>query len=102
MAAVLGLIFGLMLGFALSAILVIIRGFVLHKLWGWFIVTAFGLPSLGIVAAWGAALVLSFAVDVPSPTTELLTEKQRSQRMYGQLIGPFVVLLLGYLVHLFL
>lgn len=97
--------------FAVAALGVVIRGFVLHKLWGWFVVGAFHVAPLGIVACWGLALILSFAVDPPAPVLELKAEAgghtlvmkaNANQRVLGGFVSPFLVLLLGYLVHLFL
>lgn len=39
---------------------VVLNGWVLSKLWAWFIVTTFGLPTLAVPEAIGLATVVSF------------------------------------------
>ncbi|OHA88118.1 MAG: hypothetical protein A2653_03045 [Candidatus Zambryskibacteria bacterium RIFCSPHIGHO2_01_FULL_43_25] len=38
---------------------IVFDGFVLSKLWGWFVVTQFDLPSLGVAQAVGISLIVS-------------------------------------------
>jgi hypothetical protein len=49
--------------------IVVLRGFVLSRLWGWFIVPL-GLPSIGIAQACGIALILGFLSYSKSTTTK--------------------------------
>ena len=46
--------------FALLVISSLLRGFVLVKIWGWFIVPLFHLPVLTLLPAIGLALVVGF------------------------------------------
>ena len=68
------------------------RGFCLSVLWGWFMVPVFGLPTLPIAAALGIALLLNYCL--------------RASKEGGGLLAVFtegaVVLILGYLFHLFI
>ena len=82
---------------ALSPILIVINGFVIQHLWGWFVVTTFALAPLSIPAAIGIALVAHYVTwnysgehNVGSPMITTL------------MIRPGVVLLTGYIVHLFM
>jgi hypothetical protein len=82
----------------------VIRGFVLSKLWLWFMVPVFHLPVLGIVAAIGISLVIGFLTADSSPT--VCEDKRSTGEKFGAILGvlfsPFLVLLVGYIVHLFM
>lgn len=43
-----------------SPLLTILNGWVLTKLWDWFVVPTFGLPVLGLAAGCGIALIVKF------------------------------------------
>lgn len=78
-------------------------GFVLTKLWLWFIVPVFALAPLAIVPAIGLAIVVSYlTLHVPY---------QKEQPSYGGLLGhqissgiihPLFALLVGWCVHQFM
>lgn len=44
---------------------VVLRGFVLAKLWLWFAVTTFGVPAIGIAQAIGLAMMLALITYQP-------------------------------------
>jgi uncharacterized membrane protein SpoIIM required for sporulation len=71
---------------------VLIRGYCLSVLWGWFVVPIFGLPALTIAGALGLALVLNYFL--------------RASKEGGGLTNVFseavVVLVIGYIFHLFI
>ena len=86
--------------FAVVAIGLIWRGFVLSVLWGWFIIPVFpAMPVLSIPVAIGIAIVVSFL-------TYQLNSKEKSdqpiQQMGVALLYPGVVLILGWIVTFFL
>ncbi|MEX1061603.1 MAG: hypothetical protein WEC39_00590 [Patescibacteria group bacterium] len=78
----------------------ILRGWVLTKLWAWFIMPVFGLPSLGIAPAIGFALIVGFFSSVDSeedPTVEKFAEL-----LLKGVITTFYFLVFGWLVSLFM
>ncbi len=89
-----------LIAIGLFTYLVIIRGFVLVKLWLWLIVPTFGLTVLSLPAAIGVSLVVGFL------TSELKTAPDKEEATaFGLvliLINPFLSLLFGYIISLFL
>lgn len=82
---------------------VLLGGWVLTVLWGWFIVPTFHLPWLGIVSAIGINLVVRFltfqVIDIKPP------ERTTGERWaYSIAVGlsPLVSLGAGWVVHLFM
>lgn len=53
---------------------VLLRGWALAILWGWFVVPIFELPSLTIAEAIGISMIMSFLTH----TTELKTDDQKT------------------------
>ncbi len=53
----------------ISTVEVIINGWALSALWGWFVVPIFNLPSLTIIQAIGIGLILSYITN-KSPSQE--------------------------------
>jgi hypothetical protein len=85
------------IGIASFVVAVMLEGWAISVLWGWFMVPAFGLPELRIPFAVGLALIvgmLTYRVrkdeDVPD-TAHLL--------VHG-LVTPFVFLAIGWFVKL--
>lgn len=80
--------------FAISAS-VVLNGYVLSVLWGWFIVPVFGLPALTIPVAIGIALVISFL-------THQLNLNDGDETGWKQLafsfLHPLLTLLAGWIV----
>lgn len=99
MEALLCIIFSLIISIPTS----IWSGFVLTKLWMWFIVPVFALAPLTIVPAIGLALVVSFL------TFHLPYEKSKpdysgllAHQLSVGFIRPLFALFFGYIVHLFM
>ena len=90
----------LSLGFI--ALMTMLRGFVLSKLWGWFMVPVFGLSPLSVVAGIGVALVVQFLVQYPLDYAKEADPKKSRTTIITGLSIPFVTLAFGYIVHLFL
>ena len=67
---------------------IIIDGFVLSKLWSWFMVTTFGLPPLTIFEAVGLAIVVQFfAWSMTRPPTNDL---EVGDRMISAIVSPLI------------
>jgi|OM-RGC.v1.031168147 hypothetical protein len=79
----------------------ILKGWVLSILWGWFIVPVFHLPQLSVVAAIGVAMALSYTVNGLT-SGKGNKDKDGVARILTMLLGPFVVLFVGWIVHLFM
>ena len=79
--------------------IIVIHGFIVKLMWGWFVVPL-GLPVLSIVHAIGLGLLFKY-----------LTWQHRSKddkddsvaiKLTTALLYPFLILGLGYLTHLFM
>lgn len=80
-----------------------LRGLVLFKLWGWFVVTSFALPPLTVPLVLGLGTLLSFASSRPDFNQAEKPEEEK----HGPIALAFLhalymglVLLIGYIVHL--
>jgi hypothetical protein len=92
-----------MLGLAgLVVISAVTRGFVLTKLWLWFIVPTFGLPKLSIPIAIGLALVVGLLTEHSNQHKDDRETSDKVAAIIGSLLTPFLVLLCGYIVTLWL
>lgn len=85
---------------ALMLIGAILNGFVLCKLWIWFIVPTFGLPTLTIPVALGISLMASYLTSRPDTNQDDKTDWGMLLAM--SLIYPLLVLLFGWFYTLFM
>lgn len=86
-------IFGAIMA-ALIAYSVLAYGFVISQLWAWFIVPLFGLPALGLVEAYGVALVASLIVShIPKGDAD-------GKWWASVLLRPWIVLAVGWVLTL--
>lgn len=94
---------GMVALFALvTAVAMTIRGFVLSILWGWFLVPL-GLPVISIPLGIGVALIVTFltAPGKAGKAEEKATAEKLQERMTQVFLGPFIALLIGWVVHQF-
>ncbi len=99
-AIVLGGIMAIAVIITISAI---INGWVLTKLWHWFAVPIFGLDDLTVVQAIGIALVVGFLTHQKKITNKKDGNDETDWVVTTiNLLSPFIVLLIGYIVHLFM
>lgn len=63
------------------------NGWVLTKLWGWFIVKTFNLPSLTIPTAIGLALVISY-LTIKSDNE---SDKNKKEEYWQKLVNAAVI-----------
>lgn len=93
---------GFVMGVLATAIIAaIVRGWVLHVLWGWFAVNALGVQPIGIAEAMGLALIVTLF-------TAHLAEKKTDSKSLGAIlyqlavvvfIGPMLALLMGWILY---
>lgn len=92
-------IFGLgLLMAAMLATAYLLNGFVLTKLWTWFLVP-FGLPELNLVQAIGIAMVIGFLTKQHIPSNKDEKAWIPMFHLYG---GPIITLFIGWIVTLFM
>lgn len=98
MAAILGVavvVIGVVSVIALAVIAgALAQGFVLHKLWGWFIEPKFALPPLGVAEAFALMLVVKL---VTGKALEQGEDKAKEEgfEAAGKAVGRFGMFLLG-------
>lgn len=83
----------------------ILNGWALSKLWAWFMVTTFGLPSLSIPAAIGVAMVASYLTREIDETKKQDDEKYWVKMLQCALIctvKPLFAICFGSIVKLWL
>jgi len=85
---------------ALVAVAVIVNGYVLSVLWGWFIVTTFEARPLGVANAIGLACVVGYLTHQYRPKTT--ADKNDFEAFVDSLVHivtrPAVALLAGWVV----
>lgn len=88
--------------FILVPIGIVLGGFVLSKLWGWFIVPVFAmLPTLTVAQAVGVNTVLGF-FKLGLATTIYDEEVTIGIKTVGAILIYLLVLLFGWIIHLFI
>lgn len=85
------------IAFALHAVVMVIHGLVLSKMWGWFI-APLGLPTIGLLQGAGIACIIDLA------TLSLKRDdSQKGKSAWIQVgvlfLAPLVELGIGYLIH---
>jgi len=98
--AILGAIALIPILIATSALL---NGWVLTKLWGWFIVPAFELPSLTLLPAIGIGLVVSLLTH-QHVHNDYGDDKAKAlaSALGAMILSPLMSLAIGYIVTLFM
>ena len=107
-AGIIGVLFAAILGFGIVAgsflYGVFSAGYVGMKLWTWYIVPVFGLPTLKIVQAWGIALLASLWThqNFTNTNEDKRTTEQKIVYSTLVLISPWLTLLVGWIGTFFL
>ena len=95
------IVMGVLLAIAVPVIILLaylLNGWVLHILWGWFIVPTFpAAPSINIPEAMGIALIVGFLTSRYQDTSEHGTEV-----FFYTFTLPFVALAIGWVIYLFM
>lgn len=74
-------------------------GYVLHILWGWFMVPAFGAPPLSIPMALGVSVTVGL---LTKPSPEIKESEPKWRPWAVMFMRPALVLLTGWIVTRFL
>lgn len=86
-----------------TPLMAILQGWVLTVLWSWFVVPTFGLPELSIAVAIGLSLIVGmFKGYSTTRKSEDLETSEKVGQVIVMIFGPFFVLFLGWIVHLFM
>lgn len=104
MEAIFGLLAVVLLVAGLFVYATAVRGLIIYKFWYWFVLPVFTtLPVITFYEALGFAFVISlFRSSYTTPKQTIGGKKIESEKDYSGLFLPWIVLLLGYLVHLFI
>lgn len=86
---------GMLILFPLIILGTVLNGWVLTILWGWFMVPIFNLPALTLVPAMGVALVIGYL-------TKNVGVKADENAAAAMIVYPFITLLIGYVIQLFM
>ena len=82
---------------------ILIYGWALSVLWGWFVVPVFGLPVLTLLQAYGLALVIGLTTHQFSPWPKDLSYTELASHTLSVAIVPGLLFLLaGWIVRLFM
>ena len=91
-----------LIAFLAEWVLIPLEGFVVSAIWGWFIVSLFGLPSLGL--AGGIGLILLFRMLRGTEPNDIADEPMKTEDVIDHLLArvanSVVILLIGYLAHM--
>lgn len=75
----------------------ILNGFVLVKLWEWFLVTPFGFPKLSVPVAIGISIIAKYLTIQQIPKTD----NKSTDTYCFAIVYPLLTLCIGWVVHLF-
>lgn len=78
---------------------VVLEGWVITRLWEWFVVPQFGVAQISIAYAIGLSLVLSLLAYTPSVTRAPGEEASFSAGFGVTFVRPLLALLVGWVVH---
>jgi hypothetical protein len=76
-----------------------LSGFVIVKLWAWFVVTTWGLRPLRISQALGLSLLIHYATNSTSDAKE---KRSTAEAVGISIFFPLFILFFGWIYHLFL
>jgi hypothetical protein len=80
------------------AVVAILQGFVLKVLWGWFLVKSLHAPNISVAAAIGISLVVGM-LTIPY---QRRSEEEYIEMMIHEAYNPILILVIGFIVHLFM
>jgi hypothetical protein len=81
-----------------TGVVMIINGFTIMALWGWFVAPLLGLQPLNIPTAIGLGLIVAYMTHQPTGKDERSTQ----EHLAAVIIRPAIVLLIGWVLTFFL
>jgi len=88
----------LVLGSLVAVPLVILQGWVLSVMWGWFVAPTFGIAELSVPVGIGICFIASFLTR-QTPNNTGKTDMEKVSEFVGFIVSPLFVLLWGYVIH---
>ena len=84
---------------------ILLHGFVLTKLWFWFMIPIFNVPTLSIPQIYGLSILICFFIR-DSSLARIQIEEFSKEELISYYINPYVgsaiFLLVGWIISLFL
>lgn len=92
-------LFIVLLGIPLAIYAVWANALAIKVMWGWFIVTTFGLEPLSWAQAWGVSLLIAYMthVSVTWKAEDTRSTAARIGEIIASLIKPWIALGIGYI-----
>lgn len=93
----------LVLGFVLTPVSIVVRGWVLSILWSWFITPVFHAPKLSVAAAAGLSSIVSLlTTNYGEAQDEEMKKKPFWQKMLFSIFISVFMLGVGWVINLFM
>jgi len=85
---------------SLDILLLALKGFILSKLWVWFLVASLGVPAINLVTAMGIAIILSLlTTNIDYKSMENRTDGDVVINMITKAVWYLLVFGLSWVVH---
>jgi hypothetical protein len=95
-------LFKLLFGFLGIPAISLLRGFVVAKLWAWFVVPVFALPGLSTVAALGIGMMLAYITQNTGSREDDRPTLSFASQTLTQALNSAIVLGIGFIFSLFM
>lgn len=89
-----------LLAIVLVTPVLVLNGWTLSALWGWFVAPVFGLPALGLAQAIGISTLVRFATY--TPRYKVTTVRAFADALLHAVLHPLIVLAGGWIVSRFI
>lgn len=99
--AVVGALGLVAMAIALIPVTIMLNGWVLTKLWAWFMVTGFGVAPLRLSIAIGIAMMVTYLTHQNDGNYARKEGTKWWHSIVFVLLKPLVTLVFGYVVHVF-
>lgn len=103
--SIMGMVGAILIYIGAALLMAVIKGFVLSKLWLWFIIPVFAVRAITILEATGLMLVYTFINGIKTIDEEMQAKEfshvKRDMGLVWDVFGTSVVVLaVGYLLHM--
>lgn len=93
-----GVVLGIIIGCVVGIPIYLFQGFVLTKLWFWFVVPV-GLPNINFIEAVGIVMIVDFLTSQYIPKNN---DEDRISAFLYSIMGPLFILLIGWIITWFI